>query len=445
MKAPNILILFTDDQRFDTIGALGNPYVHTPHMDSLVQGGCSFDRCHIMGGTTGAVCMASRAMLHTGRGLFELQNKGSRIPEDHRTLGETLKTRGYRCYGTGKWHNGGDSYTRSFHDGGSVFFGGMTDHWHVPCYEYNAEADYSGSPQVRQGCHSTIRITEEAVSRIKAHRGEEPFFMYVSYLAPHDPRTMPEEYRQRQLANLPPLPENFMEEHPFDHGDLGVRDELLADLPRRPQQIREHLAEYYAMIDHLDHNIGRILKTLEDLGERENTLIVLAGDNGLALGQHGLMGKQSCYDHSLRVPLIFNGPGVPAAARRQQLCYLHEIYPSLCEAVGADIPDSVSGKSLWNSLQQDAPHRDSLYCGYRDRIRCHSRDDGWKLILSDGLDGQQREQLYFLPKDPLELNNLAADPGSSSMLQELRSELMQAAEAAGEDLFPLEGWQGQPA
>ena len=140
---PNIVFLFTDDQRFDTINALGNKSIITPNMDNLVKHGVTFTQAHIPCGTDGAVCMPSRAMLHTGRSLFHLSGAGETIPKEHVTLGETLRENGYNCYGMGKWHNGPDSFNRCFNDGAEIFFGGMADHWNVPAYNYNKSGNYS--------------------------------------------------------------------------------------------------------------------------------------------------------------------------------------------------------------------------------------------------------------------------------------------------------------
>lgn len=162
-KPPNVLFLFTDDQRFDTIGALGNPCVHTPSLDRLVSRGTAFTHAHIPGGISAAVCMPSRAMLHTGRTLFHLDGAGADIPPEHVTIGEYLGSRGYRTWGTGKWHNGASSFARSFSDGAEIFFGGMDDHWNVPVFDYDPEGRYDGTlpqcpdaaPRSCSTCHRT--------------------------------------------------------------------------------------------------------------------------------------------------------------------------------------------------------------------------------------------------------------------------------------------------
>ena len=326
-QKPNILFFFTDDQRFDTIRALGNKDVQTPVLDRLVAEGTTFTHAHIPGGTSGAICMPSRAMLHTGRTLFHLDGAGQSIPNDHVMLGEHLQANGYRTWGTGKWHNGPASFARSFSDGAEIFFGGMDDHWNVPAFNHDPTGKYdsvllqcpnpnqSNALKIRKGDHVTAGkhsselFAEGAIDWLEKYDTDDPFFMYISFMAPHDPRTMPQEYLDMYDPEDIPLPENFMGGHPFDNGDLKVRDEVLEDFPRDPYKVRQHIAEYYAMITHLDAQMGRVLDTISACGMADNTIVVFAGDNGLAVGQHGLFGKQNMYEHSVRVPLIFSGPG----------------------------------------------------------------------------------------------------------------------------------------
>ena len=355
MAPPNILVLFTDDQRFDTIGALGADEVHTPHLDRLVERGTAFTHAHIPGGTTGAICMPSRAMLHSGRDLFHIEGTGEEIPAGHVLLGEHLAGHGYRTWGTGKWHNGAASFNRSFQDGAEIFLGGMEDHWNVPAFRYDPTGRYAGTlPQVpewlssnevrvrrgdgiRAGVHSSRLFCDAAIEQLRQTDPATPFFMYVSFMAPHDPRTMPAEYLRRYDPGRLTLPPNFLPLHPFDNGALDIRDELLAGHPREEVEVRRHIAEYYAMITHLDAETGRLLDVLERRGLIDDTIIVMAGDNGLAVGQHGLMGKQNLYEHSVRVPLIFAGPGVPRGETRDSYAYLLDIFPTLCDL--ADVPD----------------------------------------------------------------------------------------------------------
>jgi len=437
---PNVVFFFTDDQRFDTIHAWGNAQIHTPNIDRLAQGGASFTKAHIMGGTSPAVCMPSRAMLMTGRTLFHLQGAGEGIPQEHVLLGQQLQRQGYRTFGTGKWHNGPSSYARSFSAGAEIFFGGMEDHWNVPACrfdplgQYEVAKPYINDPwtnnrlrerlcdHVTPGKHSSELFCDAAIEFLQAYADPDPFFIYVSFMAPHDPRTMPREYLEMYDPAKIELPPNVMARHPFDNGELRVRDELLAPHPRQPDEMRRHIAEYYAMITHADAQIGRVLRALRETGRAENTIIVFAGDNGLALGQHGLMGKQNLYDHSIRVPLIFCGPGVPQGLRSEAHCYLLDIYPTLCELLGVPIPDSVEGKSLVPAMRD--PYeliRDTMYLGYKEYQR-GVRDVRFKLI-EYVVQGQRTTQLFDIQRDPWELDNLATETAHTAHVEQLRREL----------------------
>ena len=440
-KRPNILFFFTDDQRFDTIRALGNPHLHTPTMDRLSAQGTAFTHAHIPGGQVGAVCMPSRAMLHTGRTLFHLEGAGQSIRQDHILLGEHLQAQGYATFGTGKWHNGPAAYARSFSDGDEIFFGGMGDHWNVPAYHYDPTGRYasqlplcpdpfaSKEVEMRQadhvvaGKHSSELFADATIRFLEAHQSEDPFFAYLSFMAPHDPRTMPQEFQDLYDPEKIPLPANFMGGHPFDNGDLKVRDEVLMGFPRDPDEVREHIADYYAMITHLDAQMARVLEALKATGRTDNTIVVFAGDNGLAVGQHGLLGKQSMYEHSTRVPLVMSGPGIAAGERRDAYVYLLDIYPTLCELAGLPTPGSVEGRSLISALRDaNEAVRDTLYFAYKDVQRA-VKDERFKLV-EYVVGGRRTTQLFDLEEDPLELHNLAGDPAWVKVETRLRGELL---------------------
>jgi len=220
------------------------------------------------------------------------------------------------------------------------------------------------------------------------------------------------------------LPENFEAEHIFSYGVRNIRDEILAPYPRTEDEIRKHLADYYGMITHLDYEIGRIVESLKEKGEYENTIIILAGDNGLALGQHGLMGKQSAYEHSIRVPLIFSGPGINENKQDDAACYLLDIFPTLCDLLGFNKPDGLDGFSLIDVLKgtEVKKNRDVLYFAYADLLRSIKKED-FKLIEYAGNYGR-KTQLFNLKDDPLEKNNLADKADYAEKLSDLRKELL---------------------
>ena len=446
---PNILFFFTDDQRFDTIHALGNERIITPNLDTLVRTGTTFTNAYIMGGTCPAVCMPSRAMLMTGRGLFHLEEEGQGIPEDHIMLGEVLQQAGYVTFGTGKWHSGTPSYARSFSTGAEIFFGGMDDHWNVPACDFDPQGAYPQYRQltsrhgallrtmnkrydhIRSGVHSSDLFCGAVIDFLQSHGDQAPFFAYVSFMAPHDPRETHQKYHDLYDPATTPLPPNFMPEHPFDNGELWVRDEKLALWPRTPKEIRQHVAEYYAMITHLDAEIGRVLEALRETGHAEDTIIVLAGDNGLAVGRHGLMGKQNLYEHSVHVPLIMSGPGIPKGVKSDALCYLLDIFPTLCDLAKVPVPQSVEGKSLVAAMREPAEHiRDTLFTAYRG-VQRGVRDERFKLI-EYAVDGGRTTQLFDLQADVWEVSNLADDPECHEPVQRLRAELLRWRDEAGD-------------
>lgn len=435
----NVVLILTDDQRAGTIRALGNPHIVTPTMDEFVRSGTSFTNAYILGSSKSAVCAPSRAMLLTGRSFLRLPqsvNVPWSVPEEEHgrcpftTMPEVFRSAGYATFGTGKWHNGPILYHRGFTHGDAIFFGGMGDHYRLPLADFEPSGDYLTNAQRKKigkerkkqpaGPHATNLFTDAAVRFIEEHDDARPFFMYVSYTAPHDPRTAPKKYREMYDDTSLPVPENFMPEHPFDNGELRGRDERLAKWPRTPAEIRKHLGDYYAMISHIDAQVGRIVDAVRRAGRLEQTLFVLAGDNGLALGQHGLMGKQNLYEHGIRVPLVFRGPGVPKNVRRSTLCYLHDVFPTVCDMAELDTPATVDSRSLADAICcPDATGRHSLSFVYRDLQRA-VRDERYKLIEYT-VKGTHTVQLFDLSTDPWETNNLADDPDYEQHVNRLRA------------------------
>lgn len=403
---PNVLFILTDDQRFDSVHALGTRELHTPNMDGLVRRGFTFTRAHIMGGTVPAVCMPSRAMLMTGRNLFHLQRDGAEIPESDRTLPEVFREAGYETFATGKWHNGPAALNRGFTNGAALFFGGMHDHRAVPTHPLRPDGVYTKENATIAATHSSELFSDAAIDFLTRRDPSRPFFAYVSYTAPHDPRSAPDEFHRLYPPDRIPLPRNFLSEHPFDNGELRVRDELLAPFPRTPDVIRRHIADYFAMITHLDAQIGRVLAVLDDTGMADRTIVVFASDNGLAVGQHGLLGKQSLYEHSIRVPLVVAGPGIPTNKRNASLCYLHDVFPTLCDLTGLQTPETVESISLAGIIRgRQRRVRETVFGAYRRFQRMIQKDE-WKLIQYNA-GGAEHSQLFNLSRDPYETKDLS--------------------------------------
>jgi arylsulfatase A-like enzyme len=348
------------------------------------------------------------------------------------TMPESFGKAGYRTYGIGKWHNGRAAYARSFTGGAKVFFGGMSDHDAVPVHDYDPTGEYPDSAGYVADGFSTDVFADATIDFLRSHAdagGDEPFFCYTAFTAPHDPRTPPEGFRYD--AGEVGLPPNFLAEHPFDNGDLHVRDEELAAHPRTPAEVRQHIADYYGMITHLDQGIGRILDTLADAGLADDTIVVYTGDHGLAVGQHGLMGKQNLYDHSVRIPLIVAGPGVPSGVTEERLVGQADIFLMLADLCGVELPPVPAELA---PLRGGGP-RTHVHAAYLNLQRMVS-DGRHKLIRYHpmGSRGSDHLQLFDLARDPWELHNLADDPSYAGIRAELEAELASWQRASGDPL-----------
>ncbi len=389
-KRPNVLFLFTDDQRADAIAALGHPVLKTPNLDKLAATGFVFRNAYCMGSNVPAVCTPSRNMLLSGRAFFRY--KGPLAPGDEPNFPVSMKEAGYVTYHHGKRGNTALEIQKQF------------DHNH---YLEDQKERTSGQPGKT--------VVDEAIKFLKDNKGDKPFFLYLAFEAPHDPRVAAKEFLDLYDRDQIPLPKNYLPIHPFDNGEQLVRDEKLAPWPRTEAEIRRHLHEYYAVISGLDHHIGRLLRTLKDLGQYDNTIIIFSSDHGLAVGSHGLMGKQNLYEHSMKAPLIFRGPGIPKG-QSDALVYLLDIFPTTCDLVGAKLPDNLDGKSLVPIIKGRSDKvRDSLYTCYRDVQRA-VRDERWKLIRYPHIN---KTQLFDLKNDPDELKDLADDPAHAKQAERL--------------------------
>lgn len=426
-KKPNILFLFADDQRADALGVAGNPYIRTPNLDQLAFEGSRFSNVYVMGGNHGAVCMASRAMLLSGQNLFRVYD---RLKDVH-TMPMAFAEAGYSTFATGKWHNEKAAFEASFQQAKNVFLGGMANHFQIQLRDMGSDGKL-GEPTTKG--YSTEIFSETAIDYIKSHKsagGDKPFFCYVAFTVPHDPYSPSPDFVNSYPDGSLPLPGNYMPYHPFQFDDLTVRDENLTGWPRKPEVIQMILADYYALITHLDQQIGKIITTLKETGQYDNTIIVYAADNGLAVGSHGLLGKQSLYEHSIKVPLILKGPGVPQGQTLDAFAYIHDIYPTLAELAGLPKTEKLDGKSLVPVITGNQESvRSSLFTSYRNTIRA-VRKDQWKLIRYPERD---YTQLFDLEHDPQELNNLADKDEWQGKKEELSRLLKEAQTEVGDSV-----------
>lgn len=425
----NVLLLFADDMRADTIAAHGNLYIRTPNLDRLVQSGFSFHAHYILGGNSGAVCVPSRAMLMTGKTWFQVQTatlRGAKL------LPQWLAEHGYVTFATGKWHNGQPSFLRAFGRGKNIMFGGMSDHTKVPVRDLGPDGRLTAE-RIGQKFSSEL-FADAVIEFLQTHDRARPFFAYVAFTAPHDPRQAPPGYIEPYYRRRPPLPPNFRPQFFLDpRTQQADRDESLAPWPRTEAVIRDQLAEYYGLITHMDEQIGRILAALAQAGYADNTLVIFSADNGLALGSHGLLGKQNLFEHSMRVPLVIAGPGIPKGRATRALTYSFDLFPTLCDVLGLPAPDDLAGESLrplWTGQRRRI--RDSVFLAYLTTQRA-VRDERWKLIAYPAVG---HLQLFDLRRDPHETTNLVDQPRYAAHLARLQ-QLMAQWQAKLGDTVPL--------
>ena len=437
---PNILWICTDQQRYDTIGALNNAQVRTPNIDSLVGGGVSFERAYCQS----PICTPSRASFLTG--MYPSSVHGCGNGNDYWMEAAPLVTAmladaGYDCALAGKLHLAGARgriEPRPQHDGYRVF------HWsHGPHDYWEAGHDYADWLKA-QGCsladmlkqphetppalHQTTWCADRAIDFIKADHGGAPWLMSVNIFDPHAPFDPPQPYLDRFDIEAMPGPK-------FRESDLAAQAKLSAlDFQtgaRRPDDLdaKRIQAAYYAMIELIDDNVGRMLAALEASGQRDNTLVIFTSDHGETLGDHGLL-LMGCrfYEGLVRVPLIFSWPReLLEDQRRGALVELIDIAPTLLDLAGVSIPQEMQGRSL-KPLLTDADaidhHRDFARCEYYSALNPDSRedysgsyatmirDDRYKLVVYHGHD---IGEMFDLHDDPDEFDNLWDEPALMSV------------------------------
>lgn len=427
--AQNILFVVSDDQRPDTIRALGNTVIETPNLDRLVARGTAFTRAY----AGYPICHASRAQMLTGTHAFKAlpQYPAGAIDPRLATLAGTFQKAGWHTCYTGKWHNDGHPTQRGYTTTSGLYSSGgakgaaqpEVDDRGRPLTGYRGWTfkNAQNQPELEKGVglqpDNSRHIAEGAIKAIHTAPKGQPWLLHVNFAFPHDPRQWPAGMESRYQAGHMRLPANFAKEHPFDHGNLHGRDELLLPVPRTETAVKEELALYYAMITDMDAQLGRLLDALPADNE---TIIVFTSDQGLALGSHGLLGKQNCYEHSIRSPLIVCGPGLPANERCAALVTLQDLFPTLCELSGAPVPATVTGTSLAPLLRHQASSVHEFVTGMFTDTQRMICDERWKLIVYPQAG---REQLFDLQEDPLELRNLAAQAEHASVRQKLLAKL----------------------
>ncbi len=434
---PNILFIFADDQTYESIGAYGLTEVKTPNLDRLVERGVSFTRAYNMGAWGGAICVASRAMLNTGAFVNRAQKMTREVPQ----WAELMKSGGYTTYMTGKWHvQGVDPKFDVIKD----VRGGMpkqTKERYVRTFKEEAydiewkpwETKYGGFWE--GGTHWTQVVADNTLGFFdQAKKDDGPFFMYLSFNAPHDPRQAPKEYVAMYPLEAIKVPANFLPEYPYAENICGkkLRDELLMPYPRTEYAVKRNRQEYYASITYVDHHIGRMLDALEASGKAENTYIIFTADHGLAIGHHGLAGKQSMYEHSMRAPFIMVGPGIAPGTRIDAPIYLQDAMATALDLAGVKKPKHVEFKSLLPLIRGERTVQyDRIYGKYVDKQRMIIRGD-WKLIFYPY--AAKKMRLFNLKRDPQEMKDLIDIPEYAPVVKALRTEFIELQKEMGDTL-----------
>lgn len=444
LDKPNIIVIFTDDQRYNTIHALGNSQVITPNLDGLVQGGTVFTHAYNMGAWNGAVCVASRAMLLTGMSVWDVKKQ----EKDYSSLiakqgfwPQQLKSAGYETYMTGKWHVATDA--SKLFDHARHIRPGMPNQTPEGYNRPLSPADTLWQPWKEEyegfwkgGKHWSEVLADDAIGYLDgASKKRSPFFMYLAFNAPHDPRQAPRRWVDRYPVNEIIIPESFIPEYPYKDEmgcGKGLRDEQLAPFPRTRYAVQKNIQEYYASISHMDEQVGRILEALKKSGKAENTYIFFTSDHGLSVGHHGLIGKQSMFDHSIRPPLIVTGPTIPKGQSRKQNVYLQDVMATTYELAGVKKPPHVFFNSLLPFITDEkktSAYLDIYGC-YIDRQRM-IRTDRYKLIVYPET---SRVLLFDLKNDPQEMHDIANDPSSQPIIKDLKSRLLQRQKTLNDEL-----------
>lgn len=475
-EKPNIVFLFADDLTYDAVNALGNSEIQTPNLDRLVNSGVNFSHTYNMGAWGGAVCAASRAMIISGRFVWRAndfrRNWGKNDTMYYKqSWGKLMEQAGYDTYMTGKWHVDARP-EQVFQTVKHIRPGMPKDNWDhhemvrlfkdvidkqkvdgklvsasdVMPVGYNRPLsidDNSWSPSDTKfggfwegGKHWSEVLKDDAIEFInQAKSKDNPFFMYLAFNAPHDPRQAPQEYIDKYPIENISLPKNWLPEYPWKDSignSAGLRDEALAPFPRTEYATKVNIQEYYAIITHLDAQIGGILDALEASGKMDNTYIFFTADHGLAVGKHGLFGKQNMFDHSIRPPMFFTGPDIPKGKTVNADVYLQDIMATSLELAGIEKPEYVEFNSFLPQAkgEKQESHYEEIYGAYIDHQRM-IRKDGFKLIVYPRV---EKILLFDLDKDPDEIQNLADDDNQSARVKSMFSDLIELQKEMEDDL-----------
>jgi arylsulfatase len=453
-QPPNIILLMTDQQRYDTLAAWGAEHMITPNMDRLAARGVSFHQAFC----PGATCIASRAAIFTGMyahnsGVYTFQNWA-----EHRVWVQDLNDAGYHCVNMGKMHYSPRDVPGGFHErvivenptNNTAFQGGADDDWgrflrlhgiERPNFRHRSDPDWMAKYQgvawhEEERFHSDLFIGDSAVAWVQAYRGSQPFFLQVGLTGPHEPwdplprhlaqyegRPLPRPVqRAGEEAEKPPQHQAHQRFHAQTNHesriDVSAADDAGIDHMRR---------HYYAKITTVDEQIGKVMTALEERGFLDNSLIIFCSDHGELLGDHGLSYKWLMYDPIVHVPLIICPPQqghVSNARQVHDLVSLIDLGPTILAAAGLEIPAYLEGRSLLPYLVEPGraePVTPREWVVSEDNYQIMLRSNCYKLIYYIG---QAEGDLYDLQNDPDELWNQWHVPEYAQIKEQLIQALL---------------------
>jgi len=435
--APNILLIMTDEHAPMYSGAYGHPLVKTPYMDQLATEGVTFDNAYC----NSPLCLPSRMSFMTGRYINQIRAYDNACPlaSDTVTWAHMLRAVGYDVVLSGKQHFCGPDQLHGFRMQ-------LARDLHAELWTKNGvlrgTADWSkGTPAAKEpwggvaaaGPGTTLEIEvdnlveERAVDFLRdPARGEQPWALNASFIAPHFPLVVPERffdlYPPDQI-DMPEIPPGHLEnQHPVHRRMRSMFGAI--DFPE--EQVRRARAGYYGLITYLDEKIGRLLHVLEETGQRDNTVVVHFSDHGEMNGEHGMWRKSSFYEASSRVPLQVVWPGKIAAGQRLgEVVSLVDLVATLVDITDAPRVSPLDGHSLLGLMQgQREGWKDEAFCEYLAhgvaRPTAMLRKGRYKLNYSLG----DPPELYDIEADPNELNDLAHDEAHASVLTNLQERLL---------------------
>ena len=437
-KKRNLIFIFIDDMRFDSMSCMDHPFLKTPNLDRLAGGGMLFNH----GFVTTSLCSPSRATILTGQYAHQhgVLDNSTLLPQGTRTFPIELQKNGYETAFIGKWHMGGSTDEPRPGFDHWVSFRGQGVYWN-PSFNINGE-------RVQREGYMTDLLTDYAEEFVK-QKHDKPFMLYLSHKAVHGDFFPAERHKDAYSDIEIPHPDSMAdtEENYADkplwvkrqrHSWHGV-DYMYHDFTYYDRFIRDYNRTMLAV----DDSIGRLLDTLKKEGLLEETLILFMGDNGFLHGEHGLIDKRCMYEESIRVPLIAHCPElIQPGVRTDRIALNIDIAPTLLDAAGLAIPESVQGASLLPVLSGgDADWRSAmLYEYFWERSFPQTptvfgvRTERYKYMNYHGI--FDLNELYDLEKDPKEMDNLIDDPAYYEVRLDMEKRLTELLKQYGATMVP---------